>query len=300
MKITIESTTKLVTLNGVPARLWEGTTSSGIPVVAFVTRVAVPEGQPTEQFELELKEQKSPTPELAGAFDARLLSEADALEERHLSEPTNETLDSLMDVIEEAGKEAERAIERHGDFHSAHEAYGVLAEEVHEFWMEVLQKRHLRSPARMQAELIQIAAVAMKAATTLGRGIAKEPEHIGTAPKPAQAEPSSNCELVAAFYTARSYIPPDPRLDSVRAALSTAIANAKLPPKPAKSNAELAGEIAGRLLLGAKRLAIVTDEYRLCILMNGWGRDALECEVRRILDSASAPGQPTEPSEAGK
>jgi hypothetical protein len=73
MKVTIESTTKTVTLNGVPARLWEGATDSGIPVVAFVSRIAVPEGQPTEQFEKELKEQKQPRPELAGAFDARLI-----------------------------------------------------------------------------------------------------------------------------------------------------------------------------------------------------------------------------------
>lgn len=63
----------MVTLNGLPARLWEGTTESGVPVVVFVTRVAVPEGQPMGQFEEELKEQSTPRPKLAGAFDSRLI-----------------------------------------------------------------------------------------------------------------------------------------------------------------------------------------------------------------------------------
>jgi hypothetical protein len=73
VKLQIESTDKVVTLNGVPARLWEGMTPSGIPVVAFITRVAVPDGHPTEQFERELQEHAPPKPELAGAFDARLI-----------------------------------------------------------------------------------------------------------------------------------------------------------------------------------------------------------------------------------
>ncbi|HSZ58662.1 MAG TPA: hypothetical protein VK797_23540 [Tepidisphaeraceae bacterium] len=76
MKITLESTDKIVTLNGVPARLWEGISERGIPVVAFITRLAVPEGQPAEayeQFERELQEHRAPKPELAGAFDPRLI-----------------------------------------------------------------------------------------------------------------------------------------------------------------------------------------------------------------------------------
>ena len=34
MKITIENTDKIVTLNGVPARIWEGKTDSGIQSIA--------------------------------------------------------------------------------------------------------------------------------------------------------------------------------------------------------------------------------------------------------------------------
>ena len=63
MKIT--STTKLVEVNGVPARVWEGETESGIPVLCLVTRVAVAKDQPCEQFERELQEHRPPTPDAA-------------------------------------------------------------------------------------------------------------------------------------------------------------------------------------------------------------------------------------------
>lgn len=39
MKITIESTDKIVYLNGIPARIWEGETASGICVHCFITRI---------------------------------------------------------------------------------------------------------------------------------------------------------------------------------------------------------------------------------------------------------------------
>jgi hypothetical protein len=64
MKITISATNKIVELNGVPARVWEGETEHGVPVHCFVTRVAVPEGlHPSryEQFEAELTEQQKPS-----------------------------------------------------------------------------------------------------------------------------------------------------------------------------------------------------------------------------------------------
>jgi len=72
MKITIESTEKLVTLNGVPARVWQGQTESGIPVHCFVTRVAVARDQDCSQFERELQEHAAPRPEVA-AIDPRFI-----------------------------------------------------------------------------------------------------------------------------------------------------------------------------------------------------------------------------------
>ncbi len=62
MRITVESTTKKVQLNGVPARIWEGMTDSGIPVHVYITRVAVEEGQNQEQFERELDQHRAPSP----------------------------------------------------------------------------------------------------------------------------------------------------------------------------------------------------------------------------------------------
>ncbi len=73
MKVPLESTSKIITLNSAPARLWEGTTESGVPVVAFISRIAVPSGQPQGEFEKELQEHRPPRPELAGTFDARLI-----------------------------------------------------------------------------------------------------------------------------------------------------------------------------------------------------------------------------------
>jgi hypothetical protein len=64
MKITIENTTKLVELNGVPARIWEGHTDTGIPVHCFITRIAVKEGLDCTQFERELAEQRKPSFEI--------------------------------------------------------------------------------------------------------------------------------------------------------------------------------------------------------------------------------------------
>lgn len=72
MKITLESTTKVVELNGVPARLWEGETESGIQVHAFITRIAVHKDDDASQFEKELKEQRPPSVAVA-AYPARLV-----------------------------------------------------------------------------------------------------------------------------------------------------------------------------------------------------------------------------------
>lgn len=67
MKLLLESTTKVVELNGLPARIWEGTTESGIKVHAFLTRVAISAEEEDEvpgQFKKELQECKPPSAEL--------------------------------------------------------------------------------------------------------------------------------------------------------------------------------------------------------------------------------------------
>jgi hypothetical protein len=68
MKITIESTGRIVDIlpragaEPVPARLWEGTTDSGIEVKCLVTRIAARKGQDLSQFDRELQSQREPSP----------------------------------------------------------------------------------------------------------------------------------------------------------------------------------------------------------------------------------------------
>jgi hypothetical protein len=73
MKITIESTTKIVHVDGVAARIWEGTTESGISVHCFVTRIAADATAEQSQFESELKVCRQPSPEVEEAYPARML-----------------------------------------------------------------------------------------------------------------------------------------------------------------------------------------------------------------------------------
>ena len=73
MKITIESTTKIVQLNGIPARIWDGKTESGIPIHAFITRIAVDRNEDCSQFEAELKECRAPENADIEAYPLRLV-----------------------------------------------------------------------------------------------------------------------------------------------------------------------------------------------------------------------------------
>lgn len=78
MKVTLESTDKVVTLHvgadgDVPACIWEGHTESGIRVHAFITRIAVHKDADNSQFERELHETRPLSRELTGVYDARLI-----------------------------------------------------------------------------------------------------------------------------------------------------------------------------------------------------------------------------------
>lgn len=65
MKVTLHSTTKIVELdnNGaiMPARVWEGHTEGGIPVIAFITRIAAERTEDLAEFERDLAEQAVPS-----------------------------------------------------------------------------------------------------------------------------------------------------------------------------------------------------------------------------------------------
>ena len=77
MQITIESTDRIVEIEfgeaTVKARIWEGKTASGIPVICMVTRIAVPNGHPMEQFDRELESHKPPSPMAIEAIPLRMI-----------------------------------------------------------------------------------------------------------------------------------------------------------------------------------------------------------------------------------
>jgi hypothetical protein len=73
MKIAIESTTKIVMIDGLPARVWEGETESGIAVHCYITRISALAGErELSEFEKELVEHKAPSAEVA-AIPLRLI-----------------------------------------------------------------------------------------------------------------------------------------------------------------------------------------------------------------------------------
>ena len=59
-------------------------------------------------------------------------------------------------------EELKRAKSGNGDFHSAHEGYAVILEELDELWDEIKRKRSERSPERMRREAVQVAAMGLR------------------------------------------------------------------------------------------------------------------------------------------
>lgn len=73
MRIQITSTSKIVQFNGIPARVWEGETESGIGVICFVTRLAVKdELADCTEFERDLEQCDPPSAEAQG-FPTRMV-----------------------------------------------------------------------------------------------------------------------------------------------------------------------------------------------------------------------------------
>ena len=54
MKLQITATEKITEIEGVPVRVWNGVTESGVPCIVFVHRIAVHEDHEASQFEAEL------------------------------------------------------------------------------------------------------------------------------------------------------------------------------------------------------------------------------------------------------
>lgn len=58
--------------------------------------------------------------------------------------------------------EYREATSHYDPFHSMHEGFAVLLEEVDELWNEVKKNPRERDPAKVRAECIQVAAMAMR------------------------------------------------------------------------------------------------------------------------------------------
>lgn len=71
-------------------------------------------------------------------------------------------------VLGEVAAELAHARSNHAPLNSAHEAYAVILEELDEFKIEVWKKTRARDRAAMRAELIQLAAMAVRAIEDLG------------------------------------------------------------------------------------------------------------------------------------
>ena len=76
--------------------------------------------------------------------------------------------EAILDIMRDVANEVTDATLKHKPYNSAHEAYGVLMEEVEEFFDEVKLKRELRNKANMRKELLQVAACAIRAVHDLG------------------------------------------------------------------------------------------------------------------------------------
>jgi len=68
-----------------------------------------------------------------------------------------------MTILEEIAQELARARLKHPrGFHSEHEGWAVLFEEVDELWDEVRKQRNDQSEVHMRRECIQVAAMAVR------------------------------------------------------------------------------------------------------------------------------------------
>ncbi len=71
----------------------------------------------------------------------------------------------LDDIVDEA----RHGIDKHGTFHSLHEGFGVLYEEVDELWEEVRIKRSRQDPQNIYHEAMQVAALALRIMVEFGK-----------------------------------------------------------------------------------------------------------------------------------
>lgn len=78
----------------------------------------------------------------------------------------------LGDLVSRRAKELTK---EHGNFASPHEVYGVLVEELDEFFEVVRKPETLRSTTKMVRELVDIASAALRAAEQFSESLEYTP-----------------------------------------------------------------------------------------------------------------------------
>jgi hypothetical protein len=74
----------------------------------------------------------------------------------------------MRQFLRDVEAEVARAGLLHAPLNSYHESYAVILEELDEFWEICRQKTRDRDPKKARAELVQIAAMACRAAKDIG------------------------------------------------------------------------------------------------------------------------------------
>lgn len=72
MRVTLESTTRIVSADGIECRVWQGKTDSGIEVQALIPRIACSANEDLSEFQRELTEHQAPSPAVQ-MFPARMI-----------------------------------------------------------------------------------------------------------------------------------------------------------------------------------------------------------------------------------
>lgn len=71
--------------------------------------------------------------------------------------------DVFADLWAELRAELVAALDKHAPMNSHHEAYAVILEELDEYWEHVRLQKAKREQAKIRRELIQVAAMALRA-----------------------------------------------------------------------------------------------------------------------------------------
>lgn len=73
MKVELESTSKQVMLNNLPCRIWEGRTSEGVALHAFIALIGTPEPDRLDEFDQSLNVSPAPRDENIATYPERLI-----------------------------------------------------------------------------------------------------------------------------------------------------------------------------------------------------------------------------------